>query len=186
MASDGIDPLAEGWRTPGLPGVFGDFMWVDSPDFGDDPADRRIAQTDDVDPAPLARMIAALLRIGPGKVTDHMRQIADDNRDGPIHLVHLLAACEYAARETGGGMPGPDAPTGNQSTRLMTAEVSGDGIPRLMAALREGGLAAATAVAREMKPESRYAVLDSLVDYWAAPIIGLQIDITNDHVKHTR
>ena len=52
-------------------------------------------------------------------------------------LVHLLAACEYAARETGGGMPGPEGPSAPLGTQLIIGPVSGSAIPALSAALRE-------------------------------------------------
>jgi hypothetical protein len=163
----------EAWpRTPGLPGVFGSLQWVDSPDFGEHPARRRIPHAYDVDPAPLARLIGVALQIIDAGLSESMTAIATDDRDGPIHLVHLLAACEYAARKTGGGLPGTADP--------LTAAVSGSGLPALTAALRDGGLAAATAVARSMDHDLRYRVLDSLLGYWLAPVDGLRMDITDE------
>jgi len=44
-------------RTPGIPGKLGDLGWVDSPDYGGRPEDRRGLVVYDVDPAPLARLI---------------------------------------------------------------------------------------------------------------------------------
>jgi len=170
------DGSPEPWpRTPGLPGVFGSFQWVDSPDFGEHPGRRRVPHAYDVDPAPLARLIGVSLQLIDGDLSEAMTAIAADDQDGPIHLVHLLAACEYAARRPGGGLPGPGAD-------LLTESVSGDGVPVLAAALRDGGLVAATAVARGMDHDLRYLILDSLLSYWRAPIDGLLIDITDEWV----
>jgi hypothetical protein len=159
--------------------VFGSLQWVDSPDFGEHPGRRRVPRAYDVDPAPLARMIGVSLQIIDGDLSESMTAIAADDQDGPIHLVHLLAACEYAARQAGGGLPGPGAP---RPVDLLTEAVSGPGLPALTAALRDGGLAAATAVARGMDHDLRYRVLDSLLGYWRAPIDGLLMDITDERV----
>jgi len=168
----------EAWpRTPGLPGVFGSFQWVDSPDFGEHPGSRRVPHAYDVDPAPLARLIGMSLKIIDGDLSESMTAIAADDRDGPIHLVHLLAACEYAARQTGGSLPGPGAP---HPVNLSHALVHGSALPALTAALRDGGLAAATAAARSMDHDLRYQVLGSLLDYWRAPVYGLTEDITDE------
>jgi hypothetical protein len=42
---------------PLVPGKLGELQWVDSPDYGDRPDERRIPRVYDVDPAPLARML---------------------------------------------------------------------------------------------------------------------------------
>lgn len=163
--------------------MLGSFQWVDSPDFGEHPGRRRAPHAYDVDPAPLARLIGVSLQIIDGDLSESMTAIAADDRDGPIHLVHLLAACEYAARRTGGGLPGPGAP---RPADLLTEAVSGGGLPALTAALRDGGLAAATAVARGMDQDLRYRVLDSLLSYWRAPVDGLLADITDEWVGGPR
>jgi hypothetical protein len=173
-------------RTPGIPGTFADMQWVDSPDFGDAPEDRRIKRVYDVDPAPLARVIATYLGLINDDLSGAMRDLANDDKDGPIHLVHLLGACEHAARGTGGGMPGSDGPRGDGAARLISASVSGDALPALVDALRAGGYPAATQLARSMDADTRRRVLDSLLQYWGAPIFGLCIDLTDDNLKRTR
>jgi hypothetical protein len=175
--------MASDRRTPGIPGVFGDLQWVDSPDYGEAPENRRVPRTYDVDPAPLARLIAAYLHLNNGDLSAAMGEVAGDDRDGPIHIVHLLAACEHAAMQTGGGMPGSSGFTGDAGTRLISSAVSGEALPALVDALRSGGFPAATQLARSMDSGIRHRVLDSLLQYWGAAIIGLQMDLTDDKFR---
>jgi hypothetical protein len=91
-------------RTPGIPGLLGRLQWVDSPDYGGRPEDRRGLVVHDVDPAPLARLVAGTLGVIDADPADVARAIAEDERDGPIHIAHLIAACEYGAIRTGGSM----------------------------------------------------------------------------------
>lgn len=171
--------------TPGLPGMFSDFQWVDSPDFGEPPERRRTDFVYDVDPAPLARVIGTVLGLTEDDLGGRMRELANDDRDGPIHLVHLLGACEHAAQMTGGGMPGPGFPPGDAGSQLKTSAVSGAGLPSLVQALRDGGFPAATRLARSMDPELRHLVLDSLLHYWMAPITALCMDLTDEKMRHS-
>lgn len=158
-------------RTPGLPGVFGKFQWVKTQDFGEPPDPRRTPHPHAVDPAPLARMIGVALHLIDGDLGDAMTAVAADDRDGPIHLVHLAAACESASREAGGAWP--------RQEDLPTAAVSGSALPGLMTALRQGGLAAATAVARAMDHDLRLRVLDSLLYYWQVPVLALTMAVND-------
>lgn len=163
---------------PEPPGVFDDLPPVDSCAYGGDPKDRGVVRPIirgmyDVDPTPLARLLNASLTQGEDLLAC-MRQIADDDRDGPIHLVRLLAACDYAARKTGGTLTGPG---GDNVSRMLTMTIAG-GLPALAQTLREGGHAAATQAARAMDPETRYGVLDALLSYWRAPITALYMDLT--------
>jgi hypothetical protein len=64
--------------------------------------------------------------------------------------------------------------------------VSGGALPALVGALREGGFPAATKLARQMDAELRFAVLDSLLHYWMAPISGLCIDLTDEKLRKGR
>lgn len=146
-----------------LPGMLGEFMWVDSPDFGGDVADRRIPRVYDVDPTPLAQLIGVALKLVPRDWGTTARELAADERDGPIHLVHLLAACEYAARCTGGSL-----------TR------TGGIVGSLAIALRENGIKKAVRAAQAMDAETRAGVLDVLTDHCCRVITGLCIDITDD------
>ncbi|MEQ7127410.1 hypothetical protein ABN034_23070 [Actinopolymorpha sp. B11F2] len=171
-------------HTPDVPGVFGNLMWVDSVDFGGSPAERRPVDTCwDVDPAPLARLLGVALDLCDGDLQQHMHEIAHDDLDGPIHIVHLLAACERAARQTGGSLPGSGWPYGSGVSRFLAVEVSGGALSGLVDELHAGGLAAATKAVRALTPSERVGVLDPLLHYWLAPITGLQIGVTDESVR---
>ena len=115
----------------------------------------------DVDPAPLARLIGILLKLVDGDVGEHIAAVAGDDRDGPIHIAHLLGACQYAAHQAGGSVPF---------------------IPGLSEAMRDGGLKGATTAIRDMDRETRSAVLDGLLGFWSAAVSGLCIDITDEQL----
>lgn len=176
--------MASDRRTPGIPGVFGDLQWVDSPDYGERPEDRRVPRTYDVDPAPLAYLIATYLKLVEGDLSTAMRAVADDHRDGPIHIAHLLGACEYTGHQFGGGLPTSSTPLGEGSSHLMSAALAGDSLATLVDALHEGGFPSAAAAAREMGSDERYRLLDVLLQYWSAPITGLQMDLDKDRFRH--
>jgi hypothetical protein len=169
-------------KTPGLPGMLANLMWVDSCDFGGDPENRRIDYVYDINPAPLARLLACAMGIGDNELQDCINVIAEDDRDGPIHIVHLLVSCEYAANATGGSMYRPGLSAG-PAHDLLTLAASGDSIPYLVEALRNGGFAGATAAARGMNQATRGFVLDSLLSYWLKPLTGLSIDLTEQQFK---
>ena len=173
-------------KTPGLPGVFADLQWVGSPDFGEKLGNRRNSSLYDVDPAPIARLLAVALKLVDGDLRQCMRRIAEDERDGPIHIVHLAAACEYAAMQTGGGLPRPGGPTGSPASRAIVMTVSPDALPAIVAALREDGLAAATAIARALDVHERTNILDVLLRYAIGPITGLSMDLSDEHFRPTR
>jgi hypothetical protein len=139
--------------------LFHDLPPADSCSYGGDPQERGVLRpiirgTFDVDPAPLARLLNAA-------VADHhdvaaaARDIADDDLDGPIHLVRLLAACHYVAQRTNGRVAGPSA------------------IADLVQALEDSGLPAATRLARGLDPDTRNGALGWLVSLWQAPITPL-------------
>jgi hypothetical protein len=81
-----MDPIPDNRRTPGLPGLLAEFQWVDSPDYGGRPENRRGLRVYDVDPAPLARLVATKLGITGISLAEAARAVADDERDGPISL----------------------------------------------------------------------------------------------------
>jgi hypothetical protein len=167
-----MDLNGEDRRTPGIPGKLGALGWVDSPDYVGRPEDRRGLVVYDVDPAPLARLIAMDLQIIDGDAMEAARAIAEDDRDGPIHIAHLIAACEYAARQVGGHMP-------------VAAPGSGFGlVADLGRSLRDGGLPGATAAAAAMDHTERARVLDALLDYCLRPITALRIDLTGDMIRN--
>lgn len=173
------NPLPEGRQIPGVPGIFRDLAWADRAEY--EGSFDNVSDGDDreVDPAPLSRLVCLELEIIDGNLHQEADAIAADDRDGPIHLVHLLAACEYAAQATG-GLPGPDTPQGPHGVKILRESGSGEGIPVLAAALRRGGLGAATAEARSMPPELRYHVLRDLLVLWSAPTDGLLTEMTNE------
>lgn len=173
-------------RTPGIPGVFGDLQWVDSPDYGEPTENRRVQRMYDVDPAPLARLIATYTSIITGDLDAAMHAVADDDRDGPIHIVHLLGACEYAGRQYGGGLPTGSTPLGEGSSHLVPAAIAGDILTTLVDALHEGGFPAATAAARNLSHDERYRLLDVLLQYWGAPISGLQLDFEENRFRQLK
>jgi hypothetical protein len=184
-AGDPDDVLAEirAMRMPGIPGVLGDIAPVNSGDFGGISGDDGVIANRPVDPWMLARLVAVYLGIAAGNWRECVRQVAEDDREGPIHLVRLLAACEYAARATGGHLPGtddPDDPDDPVAFGFMVteAQVTRDGLPVLAAELRRGGLPAATRAARAMEPARRARVLCELLVYWTAPVSSLREDIS--------
>lgn len=155
----------------GFPGFLGEVQWVDSPDYGGRPEDRRAPHIYDVDPAPLARLVGVALGIIDGDIAGAAEAIATDERDGPIHMAHLAAACQYGADRTGG------------SIYLITSGAAGDPFTELCGALREGGLAAAAAAAKAISPHDRVAVLEVLLSYLLTPLTGLIIDLHDDMIR---
>ncbi len=138
--------------------MLGRLQWVDSPDYGGEVDDRRGLVAHDVDPAPLARLVAVKLGIIEGDLGDAARAIAEDEGDGPVHIAHLLAACQYGAIRTGGSMG------------FATRGPAGDPFTDLCRALLEGGQAAAAATAKMLSPPDRTAVLEVLLSYLVTPL----------------
>lgn len=158
-----------------MPGVLGELMWVTASEYDDSEQGGR-----EVDPAPLARLLCAALQIS-GDLGEEMQAIANDNDDGPVHIVHLLAACEYAARATGGHVM--QAAGGDRVTQLLMLTTSvGQTLPLVCKALHDGGYTAATAAVRAMDAGARNNLLDALVHIWTSPIMGLCMDLTEDQL----
>lgn len=118
----------------------------------------------DVPGEPLAEFLAALVEGVGERGMNAMRTIADDDQHGPIHLVRLVAAVEHTARTLGGGLLGGESHSA-QNALLITSDVSPDGLPGLVAALRSEGLHSATETARNMSSEDRMGVLDAISHY---------------------
>ncbi len=118
----------------------------------------------DVPPGPIAEFVASLAEGGGERGTRAMRAIAEDDQYGPIHLVRLVAAAEVAARKYGGGLLAGETGAA-RAAQLIAGDVSPEGFPDLVAALRSEGLHAATEVARAMTPAQRLGVLDPLLHY---------------------
>jgi hypothetical protein len=161
-------------RTPGIPGILGEFQWVDSPEYGGDVGDRRGLVAHDVDPAPLARLVAVKLGIIDGDLGEAARAVAEDERDGPIHMAHLLAACQYGAVRTGGSMG------------FVARGPAGEPFTELCEALLEGGQAAAAAAAKMHSPADRATVLEVLLSYLVTPLAGLTTDLRDDMLQAAR
>jgi hypothetical protein len=160
--------------TPGIPGLLGRLHWVDSPDFGGRAEDRRAPHTNDVDPAPLARLVAVKLGIIDGDLGEAARAIAEDERDGPVHMAHLLAACQYGAVRTGGSI--------GSVARGPASEPFSD----LCRALLKDGQAATATAAKSLSQADRAAVLEVLLSYLVTPLTGLATDLHDDMLRATR
>jgi hypothetical protein len=161
-------------RTPGVPGKLGRLQWVDSGEYTGGPGDLRGLRGYNTDPAPLAGLIAVELGIIDGDVTQAARAIAEDEHDGPIHIAHLIAACEFAAVQVGGSMP------------VSAPGETGDLLTSLGRALRDGGLAGARAAAAALDPHDRVRALDLLLGYCLRPLTALGIDLTDDILQRAR
>lgn len=164
--------LMNNWN-PAAPGLLDGIQWVDSPDYGGRPEDRRIPRVYDVDPAPLARLLSVQLGTIEGDEADSMRVLAK-HPDAPVHMAHLLGACEYAARKTGGSMTQAVSPAADNP------------FADAVQALHDGGLAGATAAFRAMDDDTRNRVLDALLDYGLAPVLALRSDLTDDMLRRPR
>jgi hypothetical protein len=117
-------------RNLDLPGMLGGLQWVDSPDYGGRPEDRRIPRVYDVDPAPLAMLLSVQLGTIEGDETESMRELAE-HADAPVHM----------------------------------------------------GLASAAAAFRMMDADTRSRVLDILLNYWLAPVLGVRADLTDEMIR---
>ncbi len=109
--------------------VFGVLEPLDSVEYGDPSPNRQI------DLAPLTRLLCAQLGLD-GDIVELMRALVEDDRDGPIHIAHLLGVCEYVARVTGGHVPaGAHAAGENLTWGLMMTSTAGHNLPRAAKAL---------------------------------------------------
>lgn len=136
-------------------------MWVSAGQFTGEHGGR------EVDPAPLARLLCATLRIV-GDPAVEMQALAED-RDGPIHIVRLLAACEYTVQQATGRMP---------------RELGGIEPPfsLVVNAYRDGGRPAATAAVQAMAVADRVSLISAILHLWSSPIDYLYLDLRDQHV----
>ncbi|WP_181764761.1 hypothetical protein [Streptomyces albidus (ex Kaewkla and Franco 2022)] len=117
-----------------------------------------------MDSAPLARLLDSWSTGKSSRTADELaRLLAENEQDGPIHLVRILAAIEAAARETGGSL------AHLTDTPAITATCGGT-LHYLVEILNGSGLRAATTAARTLDNHSRYLVLTALRPYWGAPL----------------
>lgn len=138
----------------------------------------------DYDPGPLLNWLGTATGLWEGDYATQLHALAYDESEGPAHLVHLTAACEFAARRFGGGLPGPgyDGPVDQKLRLLLSATGGADAMAAIVGALRAQGIRKAVEVARDMPPELREAALDALLAYWGSPISGLlNIDYHDQH-----
>lgn len=155
--------------------MIGALKWVSAAEFSDERGGRSI------DPAPLSRLVAAALQIS-GDLGEEMQALANDDENGPINIVHLLAACEYAARATGGRLSKAGQCDRVVQMLMLTTSV-GQSLPQVCGALQDGGFPAATAAVRAMDAGARNQLLDALVHIWITPLMGLYMDLTEDQVR---
>lgn len=153
-------------RPPARPARHPGLLWVDASDYEAVPGRG-------VDPAPLARLLDAWSRLsGGGDVAggpapdEASRAVADDVRDGPVHLARLVAAMESSAQATGGSLA-------RVSDTPAVTRVCGGALHHLIEVLHAGGLRSATAVARGLDCRTRLLVLSALRPYWQAPVRAL-------------
>ncbi len=161
--------------------------WVDSREYGRDSSEAHPRSHYAVDPAPLASLVAAVIGLR-DDLHECMKAIAEDDENGPIHLIHLLAACEFSAQDVRGGLPSDGSIPASLTTHggIITATVSPYVLPSLVRALRKEGFVGATNLARSYSRRERFRALDVLVHFVAAPIIGLQIDLPEEWVRTDR
>ncbi|MGW7517939.1 hypothetical protein ACWGJ2_20370 [Streptomyces sp. NPDC054796] len=120
-----------------------------------------------IDPAPLTRLLAAWSGTGTEEAAAQTaRELAEDDRDGPIHLVRVLAALDVAARRTGGSL------AHLTDTPAVTA-ICGGTLHHLVEVLHSGGLQAATTAARDLDAQARFLALTALRPHWQAPLHAL-------------
>lgn len=134
-------------------------LWVKATDYG-------IAEDRLIDPAPLARLLAAWSGTGGAQLEAVSREMVQDAHDGPVHLVRLVAATETSARATGGTL------SAVTDTPAVTG-ICGGALHHLVEVLQANGLGAATAAAACLDVDSRLLALKALRRFWQAPLRAL-------------
>ncbi|NLU76053.1 hypothetical protein HCC61_25950 [Streptomyces sp. HNM0575] len=120
-----------------------------------------------IDPAPLARLVAAWSGFGNDQLEAVTREVVQDPLDGPVHLVRLIAALEASARVTGGTLARvTDTP--------VVTDVCGGALHHLIEVLHASGLRAATIAAGHVEFESRFLTVKALQPFWQAPLRALR------------
>jgi hypothetical protein len=162
------------------------FIPVNAAEFGGYPQGEATSNfRQEVDPAPLVRLMVAAIGDN-SDLLDLMEEVATDERDGPIHIVHLIAACDLAARDVGGGLLANGSILGIKShtvPNIMVSQISPRLLPELVFTLRRDGLAAATAIARKASPRERFRALDALMMFATGPILKLHLDVHDGIVR---
>ncbi|RAJ60468.1 hypothetical protein K378_04280 [Streptomyces sp. Amel2xB2] len=193
-------PSARRERPPARPCPYPDLLWVDAADYAEG-ADRdgaaggaghEAAPGRGVDPAPLARLLDAWSyaagtgggaggrgRIGPAALDELSREVADDARDGPVHLARLVAAMETSAQATGGSLA-------RVSDTPAVTRVCGGALHHLIEVLHGDGLRSATTVARGLDGRTRLLVLSALRPYWQAPVRALSTPMRDGQLRAPR
>lgn len=128
-----------------------------------------------IDPAPLARLVDAWSGSGGERPDAAAREMVQDSRHGPVHLVRLIAAMEVSARATGGTLM-------HITDRPDVTDVCGGTLHHLVELLHSGGLRAATAAASRLDAESRLLTVEALRPYWQAALRALCEPLRDGHV----
>jgi len=157
-------------ERPDLSGSPPQLLWVSSADYETAP-ERRI------DPTPLARLLASWSTADRSALSadKQARELVENEQDGPIHLVRIVAAIESAARQTGGSL------AHLTGTPAMT-DADGGTLHHLIEILHAGGLRAATTACRTLDSHSRFLALTALRPYWQAPRRALCEPLHDTHV----
>lgn len=101
--------------------------------------------------------------------------LLEDDRDAPIHIVHLLAACEAAAAKLTRSVARSQG--ASRLRPLLNTDVAAQ-FPQLAEAWQECGFRGATAAVRGMTPTEQWDLLGVLVERWSAPTVALRVDLT--------
>lgn len=158
-------------RSSAQPGRYPHLLWVEAADY-------EAVPERSVDPAPLARLLDAWSgpSAGPADPDAPAREVAEDLRDGPVHLARLVAAMESSAQATGGSLA-------RVSDTPSVTRVCGGALHHLIEVLHGGGLRSATAVARALDGHTRLLVLTALRPYWQAPVRALSTPMRDAHLR---
>lgn len=107
------------------------------------------------------------------------RRVAEDEEHGPEHLVRILQALEFSARQTGGSLA--------EVTGQYGAAEEGDGaLHHMVELMQHGGASAAVGVARQLDSAGRRRVLVLLRAFWQAPMSYLSRPLHEARPRHGR
>lgn len=115
---------------------------------------------------PVAEYIAAALEGCGQRGIDAMRALANDDTNGPIHLVRLVIAAEHVAQQFGGTLVSSSTTAAQKNQLVASAVPGGSNLYGLVAELRNGAsLTRLTDLVAQMDHEQRCGVLDTLLSY---------------------
>lgn len=115
---------------------------------------------------PVAEYIAAALEGCGQRGLGAMRAIANDDTNGPIHLVRLVIAAEHVAQQFGGTLVSSSTAAAQKTQMMASAVPGGSNLYGLVAELNDGAsLPQLTDLVAQMDHEQRHGVLDTLLSY---------------------